>query len=105
MGVGHDSLRINHRKPGHLRRFLLFFVDPVRGQAESGVDGGSADQRGGDSTGIDSQVHSGEGFAFAHDHTAQRDAVAAGFELQVVTHMNGRGQKTHFLCKLAGARL
>ena len=102
---GHHGFGINDGKTRHLCGFLLPIVDPVCWQAKRGVGGGRADQWRGDAAGIDRQEHAGEGLAFAHHHAAQRDAVAAGLEFEVVAHMHGGGQEAHFLRKLAAHAL
>ncbi|MDT4836844.1 hypothetical protein FQZ97_705580 [compost metagenome] len=69
----------------------------MRRQAEGGVGGRGADERGADAARIDGQEHAGEDLALAHHHAAQRDAVGAGAQFQVVAHVHGRRQETDLL--------
>jgi hypothetical protein len=97
---GDDGRTINDRKSGHLRHLLVPLLDPHGGQAEGRVGGLGADELLRRAAGVDGQQHAGEGLAFADHRAAQRHAVDAGLQVEVVADVHRRRQETHVLRKL-----
>ncbi len=100
----HHRAGIHHGVPEQLRLLAVFCADPGGGQAKTWVGGGHAGDRSQDFAGIDREKLANLRLACTHFHALEQDAVAVGFQLQVVANVHRRNQKADLAGELFAQR-
>jgi len=98
-----DGRAVDDRVPEKLRLFPVSFRDPEGGEAKGRLAGSHSVQ------GVNAVLHlssqgqepSNQHFSPAHDLVIYFDAVAVGFQVNIVTYPEWRHYKPHFCCKRA----